>query len=143
MMHFMAAAPVMREYQKANDGRPMPKEIRTEREHKAWTELLNDLMAKPEAEMNKDEVAYIRTIALLVQSYERERYKLPDVSPAEVLRELLSVHGLRQRDLVDIFGSEAAVSYAVSGKRGLTVEQIRELAERFRVSTDVFIVKAE
>jgi hypothetical protein len=48
----------------------------------------------------------------------------------EVLAELMAAHGLKQEESVDIFGSEAAVSYAVQGKRNLKVDQIPGLAAK-------------
>ena len=82
---------------------------------------------------------YAETIGLLIEAYEKQRYPLPVATPAEALVELQTAHKLRRKDLVDVFGSEAAVSYVLNGKRGMTPEQIRRLAERFRVSPAVFI----
>ena len=116
-----------------------PRAIHTEQEHRFWTRILANLMSKPEAELTTAEADYLETIALLIEAYEKQHYSLPPVSPTEVLAELMSVHGLKQKDLVDIFGSEAAVSYAVRGKRPLTVDQIRGLAAKFHVSPAVFV----
>jgi HTH-type transcriptional regulator/antitoxin HigA len=48
---------------------------------------------------------------------------------------------LTQRDLIPQFGSESAVSMFMTGQRGLTLEQVRKLSVRFKLSTDVFIPK--
>lgn len=116
-----------------------PRAIHTEQEHRSWKRVLENLMAKPEAEITTSEARYAETVALLIEAYEKRRYPLPQVSPAEVLAELMAAHHLKQKELVDIFGSEAAVSYAVQGKRNLTVDQIRGLAAKFHVSPAVFV----
>ena len=102
-------------------------------------QVLDLLMNRPEAELSKAENSYLETVALLIQAYEKTRVRLPEASPAEALAEMISQHGLKQRDLLDVFGTETAVSYAVHGKRGLTTEQIRALAEKFHVSPVVLL----
>jgi len=47
--------------------------------------------------------------------------------------------GLKQKDLVDIFGTPSIVSEVLKGKRNLTVEHIRRLSERFHVTPELFI----
>jgi antitoxin component HigA of HigAB toxin-antitoxin module len=42
-----------------------------------------------------------------------------DASPVEVLRTLMDANGLRQKDLVPIFGSESVVSEVLYKKRDL------------------------
>jgi len=116
-----------------------PKAIHTDQERRRWMRILGRLMARPESEMTAAEARYAETIALLIEAYEKHRFPLPAASPAEVLAELMAAHSLRQKELLDVFGSEAAVSYALHGKRELTVGQIRGLAEKFHVSPAVFV----
>jgi HTH-type transcriptional regulator / antitoxin HigA len=133
-----ATAPTEAAYSKIAARQP-PKAIHTEGEHRRWKRVLDSLMTKPEAEMTAAEARYAETVALLIEGYEKRRYPLPQASPGAVLAELIAAHHLKQKELVDIFGSEAAVSYALHGKRSLTVEQIRGLAARFHVSPAVFV----
>ncbi len=139
MTRFMTAAvPSKARYNKLAAARP-PRAIHTEREYREWRRVLDTLMAKPEEKMTDAEAAYGETIALLIEAFEKQRYRISRASPAEILAELLSAHGLKQKELVDIFGSEAAVSYALNGKRNLTTEQIQGLAAKFHVSPAVFL----
>jgi HTH-type transcriptional regulator / antitoxin HigA len=50
---------------------------------------------------------------------------------------LIQANELRQKDLLDIFGTPSIVSEALREKRGLTVEHIRKLSRRFHVSPEV------
>jgi transcriptional regulator with XRE-family HTH domain len=43
-------------------------------------------------------------------------------------------HGLKQKELVDVFGTPSIVSEVLSGKRDLNKEHISRLSKRFRVS---------
>jgi HTH-type transcriptional regulator/antitoxin HigA len=47
-------------------------------------------------------------------------------------------HGLRQQDLVDVFGTPSILSEMLSGKRGLNKDHISRLSERFHVSPELF-----
>lgn len=133
-----ATAPVKPAYRQIAAGAP-PQAIHSEADYRAWRHVLNELLATPEEDMTQAEAAYAETVALLIEAYERARYRLPELSPEEVLAELMESHNLKQNQLVDVFGSEAAVSYAVNGKRPLTMEQVRKLSEKFHVSPALFI----
>jgi HTH-type transcriptional regulator/antitoxin HigA len=125
-------------YKRVAATRP-PRAIHTQRDYRYWKGVLLSLMAEAEAKMTSAQAAYAETVALLIEAYEKRHHPLARVSPSDVLAELMAAHNLKQKELVDIFGSEAAVSYALHGKRNLTVEQIRGLAAKFRVSPGLFI----
>jgi HTH-type transcriptional regulator/antitoxin HigA len=78
------------------------------------------------------------TLGTLVHVYEEEHYPVPNAAGAEVLRFLMEEHGLSQSDLPEV-GSQGVVSEIVNGKRELNVRQIRLLAEKFKVSSAVFV----
>ena len=48
-------------------------------------------------------------------------------------------HGLRQRDLLPIFGSRGVASDVVNGKRAISKAQAKKLAPRFHVPADLFL----
>jgi len=50
----------------------------------------------------------------------------------------MAANELKQKDLLDIFGTPSIVSEVLNGKRKLTVEHIRKLTRRFHVSPDIF-----
>jgi HTH-type transcriptional regulator/antitoxin HigA len=47
-------------------------------------------------------------------------------------------HGLRQRDLLDVFGSRGIASEVVNGKRASSKAQAKKLAELCHVPADLF-----
>ena len=47
-------------------------------------------------------------------------------------------HGLKQKDLVEVFGTPSIVSEVLNGKRDLNKTQIKRLSERFGVSPELF-----
>ena len=60
-------------------------------------------------------------------------------SPAFALRALMDEHGLKQTDVLDVFGSQGVVSQVLNGKRDISKAQAKRLAARFHVRADLFI----
>ena len=74
----------------------------------------------------------------LIGNYEDKKTPEPDnVTPIEILKELMAEHSLKQKDLVEL-GSKGVISEIMNSKRELNKRQIEELSKRFNVSTDVF-----
>jgi HTH-type transcriptional regulator/antitoxin HigA len=48
-------------------------------------------------------------------------------------------HGLRQRHLLDVFGSRGVASEVVNGKRAISKAQAKKLAALFHVPADLFV----
>jgi HTH-type transcriptional regulator / antitoxin HigA len=94
-----------------------------EQRHRRWTEAEREL-----ADL----------LTLLIEDFEERNYRLPKASPLQVIAFLMEQHGLKQKDLVDVFGTPSIVSEVMNGKRELNKEQIRRLSERFAVSPELF-----
>jgi len=114
-----------------------PRIIHSDKELEAYTDALFKLTALENPTSDEEEA--IELLTLLVLRYETEHYPIPKASPVSVVRHLIEHGNLTQPDLIPQFGSESAVSMFLSGQRGLTVEQIRKLCARFKLSADVFI----
>lgn len=77
------------------------------------------------------------TIADLIYAYDQRHYPMPRVLGSEMLRFLMTQHGLKQNQLPEI-GKQSVVSEILSGQRNLTVDHIRGLSNRFAVSPAAF-----
>jgi HTH-type transcriptional regulator / antitoxin HigA len=117
-----------------------PHIIHSDEELAEYTAALFDLTAK--ADPTQEEEEAIELLTLLVDRYESQRYPLPDVEPAEMLRFLLDQNGLSQRDVAAELGSESTVSLVLSGRRPLNRDHIARLSERFHVSPAVFFPRS-
>ena len=116
-----------------------PRVIHNDAELEAYTDALFELTALEKPSTSQLEA--IELLTLLVGRYEQEHYPIPDADPVSVVRFLMEHQGLAQRDLTPQFGSESAVSMFLSGRRQLTLEQIRRLSARFNLPVNVFIAK--
>lgn len=113
-----------------------PEVIHGDEQNEHFIDLLERLTAllKPTPAQEK----LIALLTLLVEEFEAKNYPVPDAGPLDIIRHLMEVHGLRQKDLVDVFGTESIVSDVLNGKRDLTKDHIRKLSTRFKVSPAVF-----
>ena len=114
-----------------------PRVIHNDAELEAYTKALFQLTALENPSPSEEEA--IELLTLLVERYEQEHYPIPAADPVSVVRLLIEHGNLTQRDLNPQFGSESAVSMFLAGQRNLTIEQVRKLCTRFKLSADVFI----
>ena len=115
-----------------------PKVIETEKEHAGALKKIEKLMDRG-AHRTPEESTLLTLLVSLVQTYEEQSYAIHKPSPVELLRYLMEKRGLKQADLVPVFGSSGYVSDVVNGRRGISKAHARGLAEFFHVSADLFI----
>jgi len=130
----MTALAINPEYLLANFRAPSV--IRSEAQNEHYTEVLQQLERK--RKLTKEEQRLAELLTLLISDYEDKHYQLKPAKPTEIVEELMRANGLRQKDLVDVFGTESIVSEVLSGKRDLNKDHIKRLSERFRVSPAMF-----
>ena len=116
----------------------LPRVIATAWEHERLLAEVEKLMDKGE-HRSMEEDAALDLMVRLIKDYEEEHHPLPDPTPHEMLAYFMEKRGLKQADLVPIFNSRGYVSDVINGKRAISKAHARQLAEFFKVSTDVFI----
>jgi HTH-type transcriptional regulator/antitoxin HigA len=116
----------------------LPAIIRSEAENDRSIAMLQELDGKGNR-MTASERRMADLLTLLIEDFEDKHYALKPSSPVEVLTELMQANSLKQKDLVDVFGTPSIVSEILHGKRHLTTEHIRRLSRRFHVSPEVFL----
>jgi len=118
--------------------RNAPAVIHTKAEHAQYLAELERLLSKPS--VSSAEQRYCELLSVLIEEYEKRAFPLKSRADAiDVLKELMAAHELKQKDLLDIFKHKTLLSEILSRKRPLSLEHIRGLARRFRVSAEVFI----
>lgn len=86
---------------------------------------------------------WLNVIGERIETYEAQHYPMPEAaSPAELLKHLLEVHGLRQSDLPEI-GSQGVVSEILSVQREFNLSQCTALAWRFKLDPANFVPAIE
>ena len=117
--------------------RTLPGVIETEAENDHFLAEIEKLIDKDQRSPEEDKLLDLMTT--LVEDFEEKNYPIPDAPPHQALQELMRSRGLKQRDLLDIFGSDGIASEVVNGKRNISRTQAKSLAEYFHVPVDLFI----
>lgn len=112
------------------------KVITSERQYQEYVSTLLDLERREG--LTSVEENFAELLTLLIEAYEDRQHSIPDASPVDVLRELMSANNLRQKYLAPLLGSESVVSEVLSGKRELNKRHIERLSKKFSVSPAVF-----
>ena len=119
----------------------LPSAISSEEELERMTEQVDRLMTKgiKQNGLSPEEERLLELLSVLIENYEDEHYPMPELAPNEVLKYLMEENGLKQSDLLHIFGSSGIASEVVNGKRAISKAQAKKLAEHFKVSVELFI----
>ena len=111
--------------------------IRTDADYNKALKMLNQLLDEVGDDESHPLFNFLEVLGTLIESYEADHVKIPDVPAREVLKYLMEEHGLSQEDLPEI-GSQGVVSEILRGKRELNTRQIKALSKRFGISPAVF-----
>ena len=118
----------------------LPSVITDEQELARLTEEVNGLVTKGiKQSLSPEESRLLQLLTKLIEDYEDEHFPIEDAQPHEVLKFLMEQQDLKQSDLLDVFGSSGIASEVVNGKRSISKTQAKKLAERFKVSVELFI----
>lgn len=112
--------------------------VKSEEEYDRAIGLLNSLMDEIGTDEQHPLYELLDTLGTLIHTYEEKNYPMPDCDAIGMLCFFMKEHGLTPSNLPEI-GSEKIVSEIISGKRELSVREIRLLAKRFHVSPAVFV----
>ena len=110
--------------------------IHTEAENERCIAVLEALDSRSDLSVEEKRIAELLT--LLIEDFEDKTYRLPAASSVEIVRHLMDANGLRQADMVDVFGSPSIVSEVMNAKRDLAKSHIERLSQRFNVFPALF-----
>jgi HTH-type transcriptional regulator/antitoxin HigA len=116
----------------------LPRPIESDEECDRITAVIESLMGK---DLAPEQEALLQLLVGLVTAYEDRTVQFPSRgTPHEMLQYALEQSGMKQSELAELWGtSRGYTSDIVSGKRPIGIEQAKKLAERFKVSVEVFV----
>lgn len=83
--------------------------------------------------------SFIDLLGDLIDNYEKSNFEEVEnlqkisASSIEKIKHLMNEYNLKQKDLIDIMGSQGYVSDILSGKRDLNLKHIKGLAKKFNI----------
>jgi HTH-type transcriptional regulator/antitoxin HigA len=118
----------------------VPCVITTKLEHERALAFVDALAAKGERNMTPEEDALLELLTNLIRDYEATAYPPRKRSkPGDMVTFFLEQRALKPADLWPVIGSKSRVSEILGGKRSISKEQAKKLAEFFHVRADLFI----
>jgi HTH-type transcriptional regulator / antitoxin HigA len=113
------------------------KVIRTEAQYWDYCNRLEELVMSESDDAEVEE--QIDLLTLLIEKWDEEHDTLGKADPIEVLKYLMTDHKINSKALADFLGvSKGFVSELLHYKKGLSKENIRKLAEHFKVKQELF-----
>jgi HTH-type transcriptional regulator/antitoxin HigA len=116
----------------------VPRIIDTEIEHKRLLNEVDKLMDLGE-NLTDEQAEVLQLLVTLIEQYEDKHYQLKAATPLEIMHELMSVRQLKQKDIVEVFGSKGITSEVINGKRSISKNQAKALGDFFHVSYTLFL----
>jgi len=118
-------------------GSALPHVIHTEAENERCTHVLESFLRKKKRSAEEQRLTELLT--LLIEDFEEREYPMPrKAGPIDIVRHLMDANGLRQTDVLDVFGTASVISEVLKGKRELSKTHIVKLSERFHLSPALF-----
>ncbi len=115
----------------------MPRPIHDAVSYENAVEMIDALAGR---ELNSDQTDYLEILSRMVEDYDNAHHALPPVHGADALAYLLKENDLTGDDLAVMLRIDRSAAYKIlKGTRSLTTTHVANLAQRFKVSADVFI----
>lgn len=91
--------------------------------------------------LTKDQDDYLELLSQIIEAYENEHVDAPKApSSIETLKFLLSENDMSGDDLADLLGVDRSQAFKIlKGSRALTVDHIKKISDRFRISANVLL----
>ena len=110
--------------------------IRTEEDYQKTLERMEEIFDAQIETIESDEADIL---ALLIDEYEKKNYPIDAPDPIEAIKNRMEEMDLKQVDLIPEIGGKSRVSEILNKKRKLTVDMIRNLANRLQLSAELLI----
>ncbi len=92
-----------------------------------------------DAPINSNEGDEAEILSLLIENYEDKHFSIEAPDPVEAIKIRMEEMNLKQKDLVGVIGGKSRVSEILNKKKRLTVEMIRNLAEKLNLSASILV----
>ena len=114
--------------------------IHTKKDYQKALDRIEDIFdAKPGTKEGNE----LEILGILVDEYEKKHFPIEDPKPVEAIRFRMEQLGLKQKDLAKILGSKSRASEILSGKRSLSLHQIKILYKKLGIPAKILIQETE
>ena len=111
---------------------------RSQADYEAMRKLADQLVDQVGAKVDHPLSDLLDVVLELMESWEDDNVSVQKQSPKDMLSYLIKDNGLKQTDLANIV-SQGTLSNILRGKRDISKQLAKKLAERFSVNVSVFL----
>lgn len=83
----------------------------------------------------------LEILVLLVEKYEEKNWSIATPDPIEAIKYRMEEMGLKQKDMIPIFGTKSKVSEVLNRKIGLSLTMISNISSKLHIPLEVLIPK--
>lgn len=113
--------------------------IETKTQYKAALKLLESLWEKVSEDAKSPYGSLFTLLTERIAAYEARHVPFDDPTPARVLAYLIEERGVTQQAVADATGiQQSNLNQLIKGKRKLTTEHVKRLAQYFKMEPSVF-----
>lgn len=114
--------------------------IHTENDYQKALDRIEEIFDAKPGSKEGDE---LEILGILVDEYEKKHFPIEAPEPVEAIKFRMDQLGMEQKDLAKILGSKSRASEILSGKRSLSLRQIRILYRKLGIPAEVLIQESE
>lgn len=96
-----------------------------------------------DADPDSTEGDELEILGILVEEYEKKHFSIEAPKPVEAIKFRMDQLGMAQKDLAQLLGSKSRASEILSGKRSLSLRQIKVLYKKLGIPAEVLIQEPE
>jgi HTH-type transcriptional regulator/antitoxin HigA len=109
------------------------KPIKTDKDYKAALARIEGLW---DAEINTSKGDELSILAILVENYESEKFKVLPPDPIEAIKFRMEQTGLKKTDLARFLGGRNRSTEILNRKRGLSIRMMRVLHKKLNIPAE-------
>jgi HTH-type transcriptional regulator / antitoxin HigA len=109
------------------------KPIKTDKDYKAALARIESLW---DAEINTSKGDELSILAILVENYESEKFKILPPDPIEAIKFRMEQTGLKKTDLARFLGGRNRSTEILNRKRGLSIRMMRVLHKNLNIPAE-------
>jgi len=114
------------------------KPIRNEKDYESTLNRVDFLM---DAKFGSEAFDELEILTTLAENYEAKHHVIDAPDPIEAIKFRMEQEGLKQKDLIVIFGNKVRVSEILNKKRRLTLDMIRSIHENLDIPFESLLNK--
>jgi HTH-type transcriptional regulator/antitoxin HigA len=114
--------------------------IHTEDDYKKALDRIEEIFDAKSGSKEGDE---LEILGILIDEYEKKHFPIEAPKPVEAIIFRMDQLGMKQKDLANLLGSKSRASEILSGKRSLSLRQIKILYKKLGIPAEVLIQEPE